>query len=176
MTIAPSDRIISKYQARKLLFRVAYALVFLAVLTGSVLWIIYQLNYPDFYVRAHRSRYEVLIILGILTAFYILSRVFNDGRVIFGLLNRGEHALALRDGKIVSTNSSKTPIDIADIKSISLEPFQRAFGRPERLRVTTRTGLVRYIRCDILDRSGTELVREISELAHLPAPVGDVSP
>jgi membrane protein YdbS with pleckstrin-like domain len=173
MTNTSGDRVISKYQPKKAVSRAAIALAFLVIGIVSVAGIIYELYHPDFYVETHRIRYAIAGVLGTMVTIYIIPSVAYYAYALFSIMTKNENALLLHRNTIIIGKWPRVLIDVADITSVSLKPYDRAFGRPERLRITTKTGLVRDIRCDILDRSGADLVREISELAHTPLVVAE---
>jgi len=162
------DLIISKYQRRRSFSRAAGALAFFIVGLGSVVGIIHQLYNQDFYVRTHQIWYIILGILGMASIVYIFPTVCQYVYVLYNILTRDDNALLLRGDTIISNQLNRFFIKISDVTIISLEPRDPAFGRPERLKLTARNGLTYYIRCDILDRRGGDLLSEISELAHLP--------
>jgi hypothetical protein len=155
---------ISKYKRSGIFSRAIGSFSFFSIGIVSVVWIAIQLYRPDFYVASHAVRYFLLAVLATIATLYIAPTVATHVIVLLKMALRNDEGISLDGERLSYGQIRRFVIELSSIRGILLEPRNPAIGRPERLKIELNDGDKHYIRCDILDRSGTELLREIETL------------
>ena len=117
---------------------------------------------PDFYVRTHTARYYLAIIIGTVATAYTLWLAITYAYLAVLIMLRGNIALTIKENVLSSHQTRSFSLKTGEIQQVEFKPYQRALGRPQRLRIIMKDGATRNMRCDILDQDGPALARVIS--------------